>query len=506
MERLHQSRRRDVDRDRLVHRTLPADLLTPVAAAARLRDAGRRVCLLESAGGPTSLAHFTFCALDPELGVVADDTGVRVRRGDDERSSDRGVIDKLRELTAELRLPPAPQGLPPFHGGLVGYLGYEVATELEPTVPRIDNDPLGAPRARFEAYRTVVAFDHRAQRLVLSTACRDGEREYAAANARLDELEAQLFGSAAVESPRRSGFRVAGMEPTTGADSFMEGVERLRHAIGAGEIFQAVPSRRLVGDYAGDPFELYRALRIANSAPHMFFFETDEVTLVGSSPERLVEVDAGRVRTVPIAGTRPRGVDARHDRELEAELLASPKERSEHDMLVDLARNDLGRIARIGSVEVVEHARCLRFRRVQHLVSRVEADLRADRDALDALAACFPAGTVSGAPKVRAMQLLAEIETERRGPYAGAFGYLDHRGGLDAAICIRTFVATGGRLALQAGAGVVHDSDPAAELAEVDAKLAGPLGALELLDTTAGDAADGTTGDSVERECEEVLS
>ncbi|MFT5151776.1 MAG: anthranilate synthase component 1, partial [Planctomycetota bacterium] len=363
---------------------------------------------------------------------------------------------------------------------LVGYFGYECAGELEARIPVPEEDALGVPSLAFEAFASVCAFDHRAQTIVLSTHCRAGESGYPEAMKRL-EAHADVLNNAPQGEGLSGKLDVGELRATRSADDFCGMVERLKHEIRRGEIFQAVPSRKLVGPYSGDLFALYRALRVANGAPHMFFFETDDVSIIGSSPERLIEVRGRRVSSVPIAGTRPRGTDPERDRELEAELLASRKERSEHDMLVDLARNDLGRVARIGTVRVAQHARVMRFRRVQHLVSRVEAELRSDRDALDALASCFPAGTVSGAPKIRAMQLIAELEGECRGPYAGAFGYLDHAGDLDTAICIRTFVASRTQLSLQAGAGIVHASDPIAELEEVEAKLAGPLGALELV-------------------------
>ena len=489
MDALFRSDRDAAEKHQLVWLLLPADRLTPVQATGRLRAVGHTLCLLESVDGPTSLVEYSFIGLEPEASLrsVRDGDGTRCvlrraeqRVGEAQPAPAGTSLENLRALAHELRLPAPPPGLPPFRGGLVGYLGYEAACELEPSIPRPEADPLGAPSVAFEAFASVCAFDHRAQTIVVSTSCRAGRAGYAAAMARLDAL-ADVLARAPGGEGLSGRLRVQGMHPTSTRDHFCQSVERLQREIRAGEIFQAVPSRKLLGQYEGDLFALYRALRVANGAPHMFFFETEEVSILGSSPERLVEVRGRRCSSVPIAGTRPRGADARQDRELEAELLASRKERSEHDMLVDLARNDLGRVARIGSVELAQHARVVRFRRVQHLVSRVEAELRADRDALDALAACFPAGTVSGAPKVRAMQLLAELEGECRGPYAGAFGYLDRAGDLDTAICIRTFAAAGTQLTLQAGAGVVLDSDPLAECREVDAKLAGPLAALELL-------------------------
>ncbi|QDU84372.1 Anthranilate synthase component 1 [Planctomycetes bacterium Pla163] len=488
MDRLAQSDVRFAERYRIATRTLPADLLTPVRAARCLRAAGHRVCLLESVDGPGALAHHTFCALDPEGGLRSDDNGVRLVEHGEERSVRGSTFEALRDLSGRLRLPVAPGNPPLFHGGLIGYLGHECVAELEPSVSVPEQDSIGAPRAAFDAYRTVLAFDHRAQTLRISTTCRGGASEFDAAIERLDAIEPQLMNMAPPAGA--TSFECDALDFEEPAEHFLDGVDRLQRAIAAGEIFQAVLSRRRSGSFSGDPFELYRALRVTNGAPHMVFFETDEVTLVGSSPERLVAVRDGRMHTVPIAGTRPIGADARETADHAAALLSSAKERSEHDMLVDMARNDLGRVARVGSVELVEHARCQRFRRVQHLVSRVEADVHSERDAIDVLASCFTAGTVSGAPKVRALQLIAKCEGERRGPFGGAFGYVDHSGGLDMAIAIRTFVACRGRLSLQAGAGIVHGSDPRAELAEVDAKMSGPLAALDLLRAARRDSFD----------------
>jgi anthranilate synthase component 1 len=466
-----------LDRYRLAHCELPADALTPVLAAARLRAAGRRVCVLESAGGPDAPAPYSYVAFDPRASFTSDGQRSVLRRGDDATGARGGLLDGLRALARE-HCPgaPRPAGLPPFLGGLVGHLAFEFASLVEPSFRPPERDELGAPLASFEAFATVLAFDHRAQTLHLSTLCPGGSRDRQAALARLDAALHDLSASAG--APLAGAFHCDGLTPLTTRDEFMAGIERARDHVAAGDVFQVVLSRQSLGKYHGDPFALYRALRVENGAPHMFFFETDELTLVGSSPERLVDVRGGRIGSAPIAGTRPRGRDEREDRANEEELCANAKERSEHDMLVDLARNDVGRVARIGSVAVSEYARTQRLRRVMHLVSRVEGDLAGGRDAFDALAATFPAGTVSGAPKVRALQILSEIEGLRRGPYGGAFGLIGHGLDLDMALVIRTFALRAGRIALQAGAGVVHASTPEGEAAEVDAKLAGPLAAL----------------------------
>ncbi len=430
----------------LAYAVWPADLTTPVRIFLALRAAGHHACLLESVEGPARLARYSFVGVDPVARF-------RARRGEP-------VQGALRKL-AGARTSPPPPGLPPFLGGWIGWFAYEWASSLEPSVPRAARDPWNVPDATFDLYRDVVAVDHAAQRVFVVTRTQEG---LAAAEQRIDAIAADALGDGIVAS---GDFRLEGdFASRTEPKVFERGVESLRTAIAHGEIFQGVLSQRFEQRFEGDPFTLYRVLRLSNPSPHMFFFEADGLTLIGSSPERLVSVRNGRAENRPIAGTRPRSEDPLEDERLGRELRGDPKEKAEHDMLVDLARNDLGRVARVGTVAVREHAVIERFARVQHLVSRVECDLASGRDALDALAASFPAGTVSGAPKVRAMQLVAGIEPETRGPYAGAFGYLDTAGNLDTAIVIRSFVARDGVLSVQAGAGVVWDSDPAREREE----------------------------------------
>jgi anthranilate synthase component 1 len=447
---LHRSSADVAARAGLAFAVWPADLTTPVRIFLALRAAGHHACLLESVEGPARLARYSFVGVDPVARF-------RARRGEP-------VCEALRKAS-RARSAPAPAGLPPFlppfTGGWVGWLAYEWSSSLEPRVPRAARDPWSAPDASFDFYRDVVSVDHAAQRVFVVTRTEDG---LGAAEERIDAIAADALGDGIVSS---GDLRLEGeLAPCTEPKVFERGVESLRKAIAHGEIFQGVLSQRFQQRFEGDPFTLYRVLRLANPSPHMFYFEADGLTLIGSSPERLVSVRNGRAENRPIAGTRPRAEDPLEDERLARELRSDPKERAEHDMLVDLARNDLGRVARIGTVQVKEHAVLERFARVQHLVSRVECDLAAGRDALDALAASFPAGTVSGAPKVRAMELLAALEPETRGPYAGAFGYLDTAGNLDTAIVIRSFVARDGILSVQAGAGVVWDSDPAREREE----------------------------------------
>jgi anthranilate synthase component 1 len=441
---------------------------------------------LESAEGPERLARHSFLACDPSASLRGDSGAIALEReGEGARALAAPAHEALRAAAADDRLPAPPRALPPFHGGWVGCFAYEWSGALEPRV-RAARERAGVateePEADFRFYPTVAAFDHAAQKITLLRRCPAGAAGHGEALAHLEALAADF----AAEPPATGSFRLLDCKPRESLEraAYEDGVARLQREIAQGEIFQAVLARRLDWRCAGDLFALYRVLRLVNPAPHMFFFESAGRTLIGSSPERLVSVRGRRVQSRPIAGTRPRDEDEAEDHRLAAELLADRKERAEHDMLVDLGRNDLGRVARTGTVRVAEHAALERFARVQHLVSRIECELAAPCDALDALAAAFPAGTVSGAPKVRAMELLAALEPVARGAYAGAFGYLDGAGNLDSAIVLRTLVAReaadGLRIAVQAGAGIVHDSVPAREFEETVHKGSALAEALRL--------------------------
>ncbi len=483
---LHTSTAGQAEDHRLVWAELPADLHTPVRAFLALRGSGHRPCLLESAEGPERLARYSFLGLDPEF-LLRCSAGRGTLEGPDGREELRGAPEEiLRQVAARRPIPAPPPGLPPFCGGWIGSFAYEWACSLEPRLARFGASPEdeeARPEAEFRFFPKLLAFDHAAQRIVLIRSCPEGSAGHPAALSELAALAADLRR----EPPAPGSFELLGEGPRPCMERarYEAGVASLQAAIRAGEIFQAVLAQRFEQAFRGDPFQLYRVLRLANPAPHMFYFEGQGETLVGSSPERLVAVRGGRVENRPIAGTRARSADPEEDLRLGMELLADPKERAEHDMLVDLARNDLGRVARTGSVVVREYARLESFARVQHLVSRVECELAAGRDALDALAACFPAGTVSGAPKLRAMELLHELEGEPRGAYAGAFGYLDAAGQLDMALMIRTFVVASERLTVQAGAGVVHDSRPEREYRETLEKAGALFEALRLASTPA---------------------
>ena len=489
---LHRSSAAEADRYRLCWVVQPADMTTPVRLFLSLRAAGHHVCLLESVEGPARLARYSFVGVDPVARFRGFPGKSWLESGETKETLLGSSHEALREVIRGFPAPKPPPGLPPFCGGWIGWFAYEWACTLEPRVPRVQHDVWRVPEATFDLYRDLVAFDHAAQQLIIIGACPAGASDFDASMERIEGLvasfEADVDSSPGARGPVAGpGLRLLDPEPracTTQAD-FEAGVARLQDAIRQGEIFQAVLSQRFEQRCEGDLFTLYRVLRLTNPAPHMFFFETDGSTLVGSSPERLVSVRDGRIQVVPIAGTRPRHEDPDEDERLGIELAADPKERAEHDMLVDLARNDVGRVARVGTVSVKEHATLERFQRVQHLVSRVEASLASGRDALDVLAACFPAGTVSGAPKVRAMELLAKIEPTTRGPYAGAFGYVDCTGNLDVCITIRTLAVRKGTIHVQAGAGVVFDSVPEREHQETLDKAQALFEAVRMADSPA---------------------
>lgn len=452
----------DAARFHLAWMECAADLHTPVRVFLSLREAGHRVCLLESAEGADRIARYSFLAIDPVERYFG--------QGED-------VQRELQERAERAKAPANAPGLPPFRGGWIGYLPYEWVTQLESKVKPADADPWELPQAEFHLFETVLAFDHAAQRLILMTAAR-GAEAYPRALELLQGLQGELVG----QPPVAGEFHLRGDGPQSNFTEaqFLDGVASLQSSIAQGDIFQAVLSQRFEQEFEGDPFALYRALRLTNPSPHMFYFEGEHLTLVGSSPERLVAVQDGRVQNRPIAGTRARGKDATEDERLGAELLADRKEMAEHAMLVDLARNDLGRVARFGTVAVKENMALEKFARVQHLVSRVECDLASGHTPMDALAASFPAGTVSGAPKIRAMELLRDLEPETRGPYAGAFGYLDTGGNLDMALTIRTFVVRDQTVSVQAGAGIVFDSVPQREYRETLEKADALFQALQL--------------------------
>jgi len=458
-----------------VFREIPGDLLTPVSAFLAFARNAERAFLFESVVGGERLARYSFLGRDPEATVEARGRGVVVRDAQGVREEAKPLFQALRErlLPRAVEVP----GLPRLTGGAVGYLGYDAVRLFERIPDR--HAPSGLPLAGFSFYRSLVAFDHVAQRLVLITHAAPGSRTaYDAAHFRLDAMEADLHrGPASVFS----GLPVAkgGAGLADGA-AYQRAVRKAKEYIGIGDIFQVVLSRQAVVPCRLEPFAVYRALRMVNPSPYMYFLRDGAFSVAGASPEMLVRVENGRVETRPIAGTRPRGMSSEEDDRLAAELLADQKERAEHLMLVDLGRNDLGRVCRFGSVSVPEFMKVERYSHVAHIVSSVTGELREGMDALEALRATFPAGTLSGAPKIRAMEIIDELEPARRGLYGGGIGYVDLCGNLDFCITIRTVVIHEGKAYVQAGAGIVADSDPAAEERETDAKAGAVFEALRL--------------------------
>ncbi|MGH2631567.1 MAG: anthranilate synthase component I family protein [Actinomycetota bacterium] len=456
---------------------LLADVSTPVGLFPALAGDGPGV-LLESVERSERWGRYSFVAGDPAAVVVGDRDGVRVSDVVRELPiavGQGGARDALIGIARSLRAPRLPD-LPALTGGLMGYVAYEAA-ELLDGHPVPDPSSAPVPPIGLLVVDRAVVFDHWKQRLLLVAHVPAGG--YDDGVDALRTLARRIDGAIAPElAPVPDGPAELPGEPNMSDERYREIVASFKEHILAGDIFQGVPSRRVTFPAPDGGFAVYRRLRVANPAPYMFLLRMMGIELAGSSPEPLVRVEEGRVSTRPIAGTRPRGETEMRDRLLEHELLADPKEQAEHAMLVDLARNDLGRVCIAGSVEPTQLMEVERFTKVMHIVSTVEGDLRDDLHPLDALAVTFPAGTLSGAPKRRAMELIASHEPDARGPYGGAVGYCTFQGDLDFCITIRTAVVKDGRAHVQSGAGVVADSDPQAELEETEAKAAALLPAV----------------------------
>jgi anthranilate synthase component 1 len=463
-----------------VYKEIVADLLTPVSAFLKIAEHSDYAFLLESVEGGEQVGRYSFLGKDPFLILRSRGRRTTIERAGQVTDVATPLVDTLRELMAGFHSPFVP-GLPRFTGGAVGYLGYDAAAWFEPVTlqPTPDEDE----EAGFMLFDTVLAFDHVRHRILIIANARitggeDLEALYQFARAKIEFVERELDRT--LSKPARVEGRPLKIASNVTRERFEEMARTAKEYIAAGDIYQVVLSQRFETRFDVDPFMAYRALRHVNPSPYMYFLRMGGRAIVGSSPEMLVRVEGRAMQTHPIAGTRPRGATAEDDLRLAEELKRSEKERAEHVMLVDLGRNDLGRVAEYGSVKVPTYMTLERYSHVMHLVSIVEGQLAADRDRLDALVACFPAGTVSGAPKVRAMEIIAELENRRRGAYAGAVGYLDFAGNLDFCITIRTVIIENGRAYVQAGAGIVADSDPAAEYEETRDKARAVIQALEL--------------------------
>ncbi len=468
-----------------------ADLLTPVSAFLKIAEHSDYAFLFESVEGGEQVARYSFLGKDPFLVLRSKDGRTVIDRSGVTSESPEPFVAALRKLMAEFNAPFVPD-LPRFTGGAVGFIGYDASVHFEPALEGAWTNAAwaktqaGEDGAGFMLFDTVLAFDHVKHRILIIanarvTADEDLSALYQFACAKIGFLERELERGLSHAVPeRRPAPRI---DSNVTRETFESGVRTIKERIAAGDIYQAVLSQRFEARVEAEPFTVYRALRHVNPSPYMYFIRMGGLAIVGSSPEMLVRVEGRRVETHPIAGPRPRGRNDDEDLRLAEELKRNEKERAEHVMLVDLGRNDLGRVCQYGSVRVPQYMALERYSHVMHLVSTVEGQLAEDTDHLDALVSCFPAGTVSGAPKIRAMQILAELEPTRRELYAGAVGYLDFAGNLDFCIAIRTITIRDGVARVQAGAGIVADSNPAAEYEETRDKARALIQAIEMAET-----------------------
>jgi anthranilate synthase component 1 len=467
---------------------LVSDTLTPVSAYARMQ-AGGSSFLFESVVGGERIGRYSFLGSDPFLRIEARGNEVTLTRGGKEqkfRSAD--PLEDLARLLDEFRATHLP-GLPRFCGGAVGYFGYDVVRYTE-RLPNAPADDRHLPDLSFAFYNRMIVFDQINKTILVvahvPTKGNDLRAEYDRGCRRIDEICSQLERGS--DGLQLADIAVTGEPREVWKSNFSRGdferaVEKCKDYIRAGDIFQVVLSQRLLRETKAGPLDIYRALRVVNPSPFMFLLKTPNVNLVGSSPEIMVRVEDGKATVRPLAGTRRRGSTDAEDKRLAEELLADPKECAEHVMLIDLARNDVGRVAKFGTVELSDVMVVERYSHVMHITSNVTGQLEEGKSALEALRASLPAGTVSGAPKVRAMQIIDELEPHRRGPYAGAVGYIDFTGNMDTCIALRTLVMQGQTAYIQAGAGIVADSVPATEYEETLSKAKGLLKAIEVAES-----------------------
>jgi anthranilate synthase component I len=470
-----------------VYQELLMDLETPLSFFKRL-ERDRYAFLLESVEGSERWARYSFLGTRPQRIFKATGRNIEIiERGKSKKLVDDAPLSVLEELLRHYR-PVTAAGVPPFFGGALGYVSYDAVERFHQVASR-KKDPLGMPEIFFMFVQTLVAFDNLKHtikvidniKIETRTSLR---RAYDGAVKRIGRVISSLQRKPRGIEPRDLGqtTRTLKFRSNLTQEEFQDAVIRAKEYIKAGDIIQAVLCQRLESETASDPFEIYRALRVVNPSPYMFYLELEDLRVIGSSPETMVRLTGDTIELRPIAGTRRRGATPEEEAELEADLLADPKERAEHIMLVDLGRNDVGRVAAIGSVEVNELMAIERYSHVIHIVSNVRGKLAPDKTPFDLFVSAFPAGTVSGAPKIRAMQIISELEPQKRGLYAGAIGYFGYNGNLDTCIVIRTIVMKGKRVFISAGAGIVADSDPALEYQETLNKARAMLKAVELAD------------------------
>jgi anthranilate synthase component 1 len=458
-----------------------ADMETPVSVYNKISSGAVSAFLLESVEGGERLARYSFLGMDPFLTFKSCGKVVTLS-GREEKKIEGDPVEILKTCVNRYK-PVALPGLPPFTGGAVGYFGYDTIRLFEKLPDNAKND-LNIPEMFFCFYDTVIAFDNRQHKILVisNLIIEEGvpiEKEYMRSVFRIESIEQKL--KSVYLRPFKKATRAEGPKSNFEKEAFRKVVEKCKDYIRAGDIFQVVPSQRFEISTDADPFDIYRMLRIINPSPYNFFLKLDDIFLIGSSPEVLVRVTGRDVITRPLAGTRKRGKSPEEDAALEKELLADEKERAEHLMLVDLGRNDLGRVCEYGSVRPEEFMVVEYYSHVMHISSTVVGTLRKDKDRFDALFSCLPAGTLSGAPKIRAMEIIDEMEPTRRLTYGGAVGYIDFTGNLDTCITIRTILMMGDRAFVQAGAGIVADSDPESEYVETQNKAKALFRAIEMV-------------------------
>ncbi|HYK35993.1 anthranilate synthase component I [Alloacidobacterium sp.] len=468
-----------------LYRALTADLETPVTAFLRLAADESEAFLLESVEQGEKIGRYTFIGIRPFRKIVSRGRNIEITENGKTRRVEGDVFDLCKGLLSSHKPAHIP-GLPPFTAGAVGFFAYDVVRQIE-RLPATAKDDLGLPDACLMFFHEVLAFDHiRKEMLLIVTADvtqQKPERAYTNTLKRLDKLEKRLGAPLPKVKQKRVGGKLK-LESRTRKKDFLKTVETAKEYIAAGDVFQVVISQRFDVEPGVDPFSVYRALRIVNPSPYLYFLRLSlkregDTHIAGSSPELLVRVHRDRIQYRPIAGTRPRGASEEDDRRIADEMLHDEKERAEHVMLVDLGRNDVGRVSEYGSVEVKELMTVERYSHVMHIVSGIEAKLRPELHAVDAFRACFPAGTLSGAPKVRAMEIIEELEPTRRGIYGGSVLYADYSGNLDSCIAIRTLLQEGKKGHIQAGAGIVADSIPENEFEESINKARAVVRAIE---------------------------
>ena len=454
---------------------LLADLCTPIEALRRLKQVSNHCYLLESVAEREKWGRYTFLGFDPKLDITCSGRDMKIG---DVRIKTEHPAQQLRQILAEYKSPRLPE-LPPFTGGLVGYFSYDFLKYAEPSVDLETRDTENFKDVDLMLFDKVIAFDHFRQKIILiaNMSLEDPETGYNKAVMELESMAALL--KTGIPKQEQPGHLLGDFTPLFDRESYCDMVEQAKHHIREGDIFQIVLSNRLAAPYTGSLLNTYRILRTLNPSPYMFYFSGMDVEIAGASPETLVKLEDGVLHTFPLAGTRPRGKTEAEDRALEAELLADEKELAEHNMLVDLGRNDMGKISQFGTVQVEKLHSIERYSHVMHIGSTIRGQIRPDCDALDAVGAVLPAGTLSGAPKIRACQLIVKLEQNKRGIYGGAIGYIDFTGNLDTCIAIRIAYKKNGKVFIRSGAGIVADSVPEKEYQECINKAAAVVNALK---------------------------